>query len=395
MRFWLLALFLTICASHSVVIGAMPSPDSESILPSSEAQKIAEKLQESRKVLVEAEAQKRKILGSLYVINQRMKKISTDKSHLTNELFQVQDNVKSIAKMIANLEVQIDRQRLQLRRRLRALYKLSGQGYIGILFSRESSSDFDETLRFLKIVTDNDYRLIRSYQQNVAAYKAQRKKLHGQIERLVGIEKNIKKQEGMLADEHKAKSKIVSEIDKEKIANLNKIRSLRSKTKEMVQSDAALADLLKPSIYEQKGQLQPPIQGTLAQDFGLVVDEKYKIRFSHKGWRFEASHGAAVSAIYDGKVVFADWIEGYGYTVVIDHGDHYYSVYGEIAHSRVKTGDALKKGQVFAEAGPATGSFSEGLYFEIRHFSEPENPANWLLKKAIQQASIAQAVDQH
>jgi septal ring factor EnvC (AmiA/AmiB activator) len=397
MRLLLAALFITLLGGHDVAISAMTGTDpavfTAPATENQEAQKIAEKLQESRKVLVEAESQKRRILGSLYVINQRMKKISTDKSHLTNELFQVQDNVKSIAKIIANLEVQIEKQRVQLRRRLRALYKLSGQGYIGILFSRESSSDFDETLRFLKIVTDNDYRLIRNYQQNIATYKAQRKKLHGQIERLVGIEKNIKKQEGLLANEHKAKSKIVSEIDKEKIANLNKIRSLRSKTKEMAQSDAALADLLKPSIYEQKGQLQSPIQGTVAQDFGLVVDDKYKIRFSHKGWRFEAAHGASVSAIYDGKVVFADWIEGYGFTVVVDHGDHYYSVYGQIARSRVKTGDAIKKGQVFAEAGPASGGFSEGLYFEIRHFSEPENPANWLLKKAIQQASIAQAVD--
>lgn len=350
---------------------------------------LQQKLNESRKTLVEAEAQKRRILGSLYVINQRMKKISTDKSHLTNELFQVQDNVKTIAKIIAGLEIQIDKQRVQLHKRLRALYKMSGQGYIGVLFSSGSSMDLDETLRFMKIVTDNDYNLIRSFQHNIATYKAQKTKLRGQIEKLVVIEKNIKRQEGLLASEHHAKSKIVSELDKEKIASLNRIKTLRSHTEKIAGETANLSDLLKPSIYEQRGQLPAPAPGTVMQDFGLITDEHYKIRLSHKGWRYATAPATPVAAIFEGTVVHADYIEGYGPTIIVDHGDHYYSLYAEISHMKVKTGDTLRKGQVLAEAGPATGGHGEGFYFEIRHFSEPENPANWIAKKEYRQASIA------
>lgn len=359
---------------------------------SEDPQAIVEKLQESRKGLVEAEAQKRRILGSLYVINQRMKKITSAKSNLTNELFQVQDNVKNIAKIIAGLEFQIEKQRLQLRKRLRALYKLSGQGYIGIVFSSGSSLDFDESLRFLKIVTENDYSLIRSYQRNVAAYKVQRNRLRGQIEKLVGIEKNIKRQESLLATEHVAKLKIASELDKEKIANLNRIRTLRNKSEKIAgetQMAGALSDLLKPSIYERRGQLQAPVQGSIAQDFGLVTDEKYKIRLSHKGWRFATGPDAPVASIFEGTVLFADQVEGYGRTVIVDHGDHYYSVYSHVERVKVRVGDTLKRGEVFAESGPPTKSHGEGIYFEIRHFSEPENPGNWITKKGIQQASLA------
>lgn len=348
---------------------------------------LQQKLNESRKTLVEAEAQKRRILGSLYVINQRMKKISTDKSHLTNELFQVQDNVKTIAKIIAGLEIQIDKQRVQLRKRLRALYKMSGQGYLGALFSSGNSLDLDETLRFMKIVTDNDYNLIRSFRQNIASYKAQKNKLRGQIEKLVVIEKNIKRQEGLLANEHHAKSKIVGELDREKIASLNRIKTLRSHS-EKIAGDANLSDLLKPSIYEQRGQLPAPAPGTVVQDFGLVTDEHYKIRLSHKGWRYSTAPATPVAAIFEGTVIHADQVDGYGPTVIIDHGDHYYTVYAQISHLKVKTGDTLKKGDILAEAGPAAGGYGEGFYFEIRHFSEPENPANWIAKKEYHQASI-------
>lgn len=356
---------------------------------------LQEKLKESRKSLVEAEAQKRRILGSLYVINQRMKKISSDKSHLTNELFQVQDNAKAIAKVIAGLEIQIDKQREHLRRRLRALYKISGQGYLGVLFASGGSMELDETLRFLKIVTENDYGLIRSFQQNIASYKAQKKRLRGQIEKLVLIEKSIKRQEGLLANEHQAKSKIVSELDREKIESLQRIKTIRSTGQKFAaeaQANMNLSDLLKPSIYERRGQLPAPAPGVVVQDFGLVTDEHYKIRLSHKGWRYGTAAGTPVAAIFEGIVIFADYVEGYGPTVVIDHGDHYYSLYAWITRMKVKTGDTLRKGQALAEAGPPTSGFGDGFYFEIRHFSEPENPANWIAKKEFRQASIANEI---
>jgi septal ring factor EnvC (AmiA/AmiB activator) len=77
-------------------------------------------------------------------------------------------------------------------------------------------------------------------------------------------------------------------------------------------------------------------------------------------------------------------MQGYGQTVIIDHGDHYYTVYGHISRVKAKIGDTLKAGEVFAEAGPASRRMSEGMYFEIRHFSEPENPAHWIAAKQFQ-----------
>lgn len=338
--------------------------------PIVDQQKLGEKMSASKQKIIEAESEKRRILGSLYSIQKRMKKITSEKSHLTDELFQAQDGVKNVAKVIANLETEIAAQKIQLRRRLRALYKLSGQGYVGILFSRTNATDLDETLRFLKIVTDNDYKLIKSYKENVATYIVQKEKLKAQVERLVGIEKRIKKQEGLLAVQQQSKSKIVSELDRTRTANLDQVRSIRRKTAGM--NDEDMDQLLRPSIYEQKGMLVPPITSAIVQDFGLITDEKYKLKYSHKGWTY-ASLAGPVASIFDGTIAKALSVPGYGTTVVIDHGDHYYSVYSHISHMRAEQGDTIKKGQSFADTDG-----SKGLYFEIRHFSEPENPALWI-----------------
>jgi septal ring factor EnvC (AmiA/AmiB activator) len=335
------------------------------------SKKLVETMSENKQKIADAEAAKRRILGSLYSIQKRMKKISNKKGKLTDELFQAQDGVKSVAKVIAHLEGQIGKEKIQLRRRLRAIYKMSGQGYIAILFSRTSSSDLDETLRFMKIVTDNDYRLIQSYRENVAAFKIQKEKLKAQVEKLVAVERQIKKQEGLLAIEQESKSRIVSELDKERTVSLQTIRSLRKKSAGL--ADSEMDALLRPSIYEQKGALPAPYASQVVQDFGLIADDRFRIKYSHKGWQYAPSPtSSAVTCVFDGIVSKEQWIAGYGMTVVIDHGDHYYSVYGHLSKLRARAGDTIKKGQILAETGP------KGLYFELRHFSEAENPARWM-----------------
>ncbi|MCM2280506.1 MAG: peptidoglycan DD-metalloendopeptidase family protein [Bdellovibrionaceae bacterium] len=346
---------------------------------------LAETLVETKKNLVDNEAEKRKILGSLYTITKRMKKISQDKGHLTDELFHVQDNVQSIAKVIAGLETQIREQRVLLRARLRTLYKLSGEGYVGVLFSSANSLEFDQTLKFLKIVTDVDYRLIRSYQRNIAAYQQQRRKLKTQVEKLVGLERKIRAQEMLLTSEHKAKSEIVSGLERSHSHALKQLRRLRRKTENLdsKEADQTLLGLLKASFFEKKGQIPPPVLGPVVQDFGLIHDDRYMIQLSHKGWQYGVPSGTPVTSVFEGTVAHVGWIPGYGTTLIVDHGDHYYTVYSHLANPQVKDGDTVAKGQTIAEAGSTSGQHGDGIYFEIRHFSEPENPKHWIAAKDV------------
>jgi septal ring factor EnvC (AmiA/AmiB activator) len=351
----------------------------------SELLSIVTKVKLTKEKIVEADFEKRRILGSLYSINQRMKRISREKGRLTDELFQVQYNVKNLAKIIAGLEVDIEKQKRQLRRRLRTIYKISGEGYLAIVFSRRSAADLDETLRFLRIVAENDYNLIRSYQQNVALHLREKDKLKAQLQTLVGIEARIRNKEGLLETEFRAKSKFVGELDRQRSANLHRIRAIREKTEGVDELD----ELLKPSIFEKKGQLQSPIAGSVIREFGLISDDRYKTRLSHKGWRFAAPRGSLVSLIFDGNVIHSDKVDGYGHTIVVDHGDHYYSVYANLSRVKLKSGDNAKRGQVIGEASAGMNGHEDGIYFEIRHFSEPENPASWIASKVVNVATTA------
>ena len=333
-----------------------------------------DQLKQTKENIAEGETERRRLLGSLYAINQRMKRISSRKGQLTDELFQAQESVKNVASAIGSLETQISKQRTLLRKRLRAMYKLSGEGYLGAVFSQKSAYELDSTMRSLRIVSDYDYQTIRSYRTNIKSLAVQRKKLKAQIERLLVVEKRIQKQEALLAVEHKAKTTLAATVEAKTQQKLSEMKKLRSKAA-VSSADNELAELLKPSLFERKGQLASPMAGgVLARGFGLFVDPKYRFRMSHKGWRIRGEQAAAsqpVFAIDEGQVVFRGSLPGYDEAVIVDHRDHYYSVYCGDIEASVRIGDRVSREQVI-------GRVRDELYFEIRHFSEPEDPAAWI-----------------
>ncbi len=71
-------------------------------------------------------------------------------------------------------------------------------------------------------------------------------------------------------------------------------------------------------------------------------------------------------------------MNGFGRTLIIDHGDHYYSVYSNIEGIDVGLGDEVEQNQVVAKSGLDPARSIEGIYFEIRHFSEPADPSLWM-----------------
>lgn len=113
-----------------------------------------------------------------------------------------------------------------------------------------------------------------------------------------------------------------------------------------------------------------PLRGQIAHHFG-----ERRSCFS-RGIGIEAAEGQPVKASRQGKVVFADYLSGYAYTVILDHFDGYHSVYSLNSRLLVKLGDTVAKGEQIALTGQKGNSTF--LYFEIRRNSRVENPLYYL-----------------
>jgi septal ring factor EnvC (AmiA/AmiB activator) len=91
-----------------------------------------------------------------------------------------------------------------------------------------------------------------------------------------------------------------------------------------------------------------------------------------------ARAGEEVRAVAAGRVVFADWLRGFGNLLIIDHGGAYMSLYGYNESLFKQVGDVIHAGDAVAAVGNSGGTADSGLYFELRHEGRPLDPASWI-----------------
>ena len=123
-----------------------------------------------------------------------------------------------------------------------------------------------------------------------------------------------------------------------------------------------------------RGRLNWPLRGRIVQRFGAVADGESG---SH-GVLIAAKEGSEVHAVSHGRVVYADWLRGYGLLLIVDHGDGYLSLYGYNETLLKDVGDWVDTADAIATSGDSNGRKSAGLYFELRHDGKAVDPAPWL-----------------
>ena len=333
----------------------------------------------SKQRVLDAEIKERKVMSTLYSLNHKMKKMSRKRDLLTNKMLSANGNAKYTAKEIAVLEKKINGQRKVLSKKLRAIYKLGSSGVLPVLFSASSSYELDRIMKYLKAYSESDYKIIMNYQVNLKKLSKKRKRLEIEVKKLVRFKKDLKRQESQLEEKQKFKSKMLSKLTKRKKIELTKLKTVRKLTKDMVKSNKNLSvsELLDDSFFAVKGSLRPPVSGRLQKNYGIIQNGEFKYKLSHKGHFYNAKPGEDVFVIHQGRVSFQGEIQGYGNTVIVEHGDHYYTVYAKLGDVHVDRGQELEGGEVIASV--ATSSYVSGIYFEIRHFSDSIDPKNWLI----------------
>lgn len=125
-----------------------------------------------------------------------------------------------------------------------------------------------------------------------------------------------------------------------------------------------------------KGRLVLPVEGTLVGQFGQTRSKDGQGP-SWKGIFISTQAGQGVRAVSAGRVVFSEWLRGFGEIVIIDHGDQFLSVYGNNGKLLKRPGDSVKAGEIIAETGNSSGNLDTGLYFELRHQGQPFDPVSW------------------
>lgn len=343
------------------------------------AEKLAADFEKTKQDLEEQEKKQRQVLSALYSLNRKIKSIVSEKGAAQQKSEYLQMNIKKLERQIDELKKRTQSQKTLLAKRLKAISKVGGASFVRFVVSSENMATLQRNLKILGIVAERDLQLISQYQQDIKDLSSRQTQLAERSKHLEQIFTKISTQEALLVKEQKIKNKLLAGIRKNRLFAQNKISELRSKSLSLGTEDLGLLDILfQPSFADQKGELPKPVQGIVKTSFGIQKNNHHPYSVPHKGIFMESKFQDPIKSVFEGVVSFAGEISGFGKTVVVDHGDHYYTVYAYAHELKVKTGENVSQNQVVATVGKNRNYADTGVYFEIRHFSEPYDPQKWM-----------------
>ena len=112
--------------------------------------------------------------------------------------------------------------------------------------------------------------------------------------------------------------------------------------------------------------------------FGPFKNPKFNVVNFRSGIDIQADKGEPIRAVFAGKVIYSDWFRGYGNMLIIDHGEHYYTVYAHLEETFKSKGDTVGSDEVVATVGDSGSLSGPLLYFEVRHHGKPLDPLQWI-----------------
>lgn len=240
-------------------------------------------------------------------------------------------------------------------------------------------------------------RVARYYQylqqdraQRLARFAETRNQLAASRARLLAEQSQLAAVRQELAERERA-ARAASEQRRSAVAQLaGELKSQRNELARLRADEAALKRVLNSArevfrdvapeavgapFSKRKGKLRWPVTGRIRSGWGApLADGKLKA----SGLLFAASEGSEVRAVHGGRVVYADWLRGYGLLAIIDHGEGFLTVYGHNQTLLSEVGDWVKEGEPIAAVGNSGGQAGAGLYFEVRVNGDPQDPARWL-----------------
>ena len=294
---------------------------------------------------------------------------------------------------LREVNAKLSLQREQLGSQVRAAYAVGSQEQIKMLLNQQQPAEMGRVMVYFDYLNRARQEQISLFIENIE----QKQRIEASLnEALSDQEKSLakrKKQKRSLDTQRNKRSQLLARLDRQinnQEKNLSELEVSRGRIENLLMSlGELLADIPQaPSdsrpFKQQKGKLPWPAKGPFLARFG---QSRHQGGLKWNGVLIGAEYGSPVRAISRGRVAFADWLQGFGFITIIDHGDGYMSLYGHNESLFKQPGDWVNAGDVIATTGDSGGQPLPGVYFEIRSRGKPVNPKKWCSTSAKYAAS--------
>lgn len=324
------------------------------------------------------------------------RKVSELNRTLRGTAQQIEQKQRELAQLRAQMGIKEEEQRAQLDAlgsQIRAAFIHAQPGYLEILLNQHDVATLSRSSSYYRYFHEAREQQLAEISATLSSLsESQRELLLAQKSLEDMLERQQQQQQSLEAENDRRRQTLAS-LDaaisnqdarlaalKDQEANLQKLLDRLATQPPPAPPAAKLPAPVKPvgPFSRLSGKLPWPVSGKLLARYG---SPRNLGKLKWQGIVIDSPTGNDVRASATGRVVFADWLRGFGLLVIIDHGEQYMTLYGNNETLLTDVGEAVEAGQVIAQSGSQGIRGQTGLYFEIRHRGAPTNPMNWLAKQ--------------
>lgn len=283
---------------------------------------------------------------------------------------------------INTLNVELKKTDKQLKKRMKIMYESGTTSYLEMIFDAKGLSDLFTRLSVIESILKHDNAIMDNYQAQITQLAEAKAVVENEKNEQVQAKEILKTKQDQIEAKQAEQQAIVNELSQD-INELKRQEEENEKAAKQIQAqiEAALkASEQQKVTYKGNGKFKFPLASytRVSSGFGYRIHPITGTRKLHSGIDYAAPQGTAIYAAEDGVVLTSGWINGYGYTVTVNHGGGYVTLYAHCSKLLVSAGQTVTTGQTIAKVGSTGNSTGNHLHFEVKVNGKAVNPAGYL-----------------
>lgn len=361
---------------------AMPALAEQQVTPG-QIKALREKIADIDDWLADAEKDRSSLERQLSGLEQEIGRLTRERRELREQAREQQQRLTELDEEEAELTRTLESQRESLKKQIRAAWMEGDAPAVKVLLNEIDPDKIARTMTYYEYLSRDTIDRLEAFSANLRQLKETQEQVRAGRLRLAELEQDVADRQQQLNNSKSEREQTLAAL-KEDISDRRserqELESDRKRLEKLLKEvEEAIANIPNPNESDPFGSLRNklpwPVEGKVASSFG---DSYAGGKLRYNGLLINTGEESNVKAVHYGRVVFANWLRGFGLMTIVDHGDGYMTLYGHSSSLYTSPGDWVEAGEAIAQAGRTGGTDDPAVYFEIRHNGKPDNPRRWL-----------------
>lgn len=352
-------------------------------LSESHLKQLRDDINELQTYLKKAQDDHKELVASLRKSDEEVAKISKQVDAIKQSLQEERDRLKKLKAEQKTLSQSQHKQQRILNDIILASYKLGQEPQLKMLLNQQDPVQVSRNLSYLAYFNQAHGKEIEEYRQTLSSLADVQAAIEKNEASLQTKLSKLKTTHQLLKDKQNQQQADALALNKKIQGSGQQLTRLQQDRQHLMEVLGKVEEVFLPFERSQESRPFKQLKGKLPSPVGLRANKLYgnwqqngKQRW--QGWLYPGQTGEQVRAIHHGRVVFSDWLRGFGLLTIVDHGQGYMTLYARNQALLKSVGDWVETGEVIANLGHSGGYSDSALYFEIRYKGRPQNPNPWL-----------------